>query len=100
VSHPAENLPEKPSLVRVLGRWTLTALVVNSVIGSGVFGLPDDLVRLVGSAAPWAYVFAAGGIAVFMAVFAELGSQFREAGGWPAVVSGASRWRGLSGWCA
>lgn len=81
MSHPAEIPPEKPRLVRALGRWTLTALVVNGVIGSGVFGLPDDLVRLVGSAAPWAYVFAAGGIAVFMAVFAELGSQFREAGG-------------------
>lgn len=70
-----------PRLVRALGRWTLTALVVNSVIGSGVFGLPDDLVRFVGAAAPWAYALAAAGIAVFMAVFAELGSQFREAGG-------------------
>ena len=78
-----ESLPEgtPPRLVRALGRWTLTALVVNGVIGSGIFGLPDDLVRFVGSAAPWAYGFAAGGIAVFMAVFAELGSQFKEAGG-------------------
>jgi amino acid transporter len=82
VSNATDDLPgSAPRLVRVLGRWTLTALVVNSVIGSGVFGLPDDLVRLVGPAAPWAYVFAAAGIGVFMAVFAELGSQFREAGG-------------------
>jgi basic amino acid/polyamine antiporter, APA family len=70
-----------PELVRVLGRWSLTALVVNAVIGSGVFGLPDDLVRFVGAAAPWAYVLAAAGIAIFMAVFAELGSQFKQAGG-------------------
>ena len=53
-----------PELVRVLGRWSLTALVVNAVIGSGVFGLPDDLVRFVGVAAPWAYVLAAAGIAI------------------------------------
>ena len=71
----------KPELIRALGRWSLTALVVNAVIGSGVFGLPDDLVRFVGEAAPWAYVLAAAGIAIFMAVFAELGSQFKQAGG-------------------
>ena len=44
----------QPQLVRALGRWTLTALVVNGVIGSAIFGLPDDIVRLVGPAAPWA----------------------------------------------
>lgn len=75
---PAEP---QPPLVRALGRWTLTALVVNGVIGSAIFGLPDDMVRLVGSAAPWAYVLAAAGVAVIIAVCAELSSQFREAGG-------------------
>ena len=71
----------QPQLVRALGRWTLTALVVNGVIGSAIFGLPDDIVRLVGAAAPWAYVLAAVGVAVIIAVCAELSSQFREAGG-------------------
>src|SRR5215208_3119436 len=68
-------------LVRAIGRWTLTALVVNCIIGSGIFGLPGDIARWVGSAAPWAYVIAAIGIGVIMAVHAELGSQFRDAGG-------------------
>jgi amino acid transporter len=67
--------------VRALGRWTLTALVLNGIIGSGIFGLPDDIARLVGDAAPWAYVLGAAGIAVIMLVFAELASQFRDAGG-------------------
>jgi amino acid transporter len=68
-------------LVRALGRWTLVALVVNSVIGSGIFGLPDDVARLVGRAAPLAYLAAAAGIGVVMACFAEVSSQFTESGG-------------------
>lgn len=73
--------PASPPLVRALGRWTMVALVVNGVIGSAIFGLPDDIVRLVGDAAPWAYLIAALAMLVFMAVFAELSSQFNEAGG-------------------
>ena len=38
--------PPRPKLLRVIGRWTLTALVINCIIGSGIFGLPDDLDRL------------------------------------------------------
>ncbi len=71
----------KPELVRAIGRWTLAALVLNTIIGSGIFGLPDDVARFVGGAAAWAYLIAAAGIGVIMAVFAEVGSQFREAGG-------------------
>jgi APA family basic amino acid/polyamine antiporter len=80
---PADCLkPEsKPKLVRVMGRWTLTALVINSIIASGIFGLPDDVARLVGSAAPWAYVLGALGTGIIVAMFAELASQFRDAGG-------------------
>jgi amino acid transporter len=70
-----------PKLVRAIGRWTLAALVVNSIIGSGIFGLPDDIARFVGPAAPFAYLIAAAGIGVYMACFAEVSSQFREAGG-------------------
>jgi amino acid transporter len=70
-----------PQLVRVLGRWTLTALVLNSVIGSGIFGLPGAIAKLLGPAAPLAYLFGALGIGAIMAVFAEVSSQFRESGG-------------------
>ena len=70
-----------PSLVRTLGRWSLTALVLNSVIGSGVFGLPSAIAKLLGPSAPLAYLLAAVAIGVVMAVFAEVSSQFRESGG-------------------
>ncbi len=71
----------QPPLVRVLGRWTLTALVINGVIGSGIFGLPDDIARELGPRALWAYALAAIGVGSLMGVYAELGSQYREAGG-------------------
>ncbi len=71
----------KPELVRAIGRWTLAALVLNGIIGSGIFGLPDDVTKHVGHAAPLAYLLAAAGIGVIMACFAEVASQFREAGG-------------------
>ena len=38
-------------LVRAIGRWSLTALVVNSIIGSGVFGLPSTVAALIGHCA-------------------------------------------------
>ena len=68
-------------LVRAMGRWTLVALVINSIIGSGIFGLPSLVWKHAGSAAPWAYLLAAAGIGVIMACFGEVSSRFTEAGG-------------------
>src|SRR5262249_59626667 len=64
-----------------IGRWTMTALVINSIIGSGIFGVPGELTRLLGRASPFAMVFAAMGMAVIMACIAEVASQFSEPGG-------------------
>jgi amino acid transporter len=74
------SLPH-PELVRAIGRWTLAALVLNSIIGSGIFGLPDDIYRRLGPASPFAYLIAAGGVGIIMACFAEVASQFSTAGG-------------------
>ncbi len=73
--------PDKAGLVRAIGRWSLAALLINSIIGSGIFGLPSVVAGLVGGASPLAYLLAALGMGVIMACFAEVASQFREAGG-------------------
>lgn len=89
-------------LVRAIGRWSLTALVINSIVGSGIFGLPDDIARRVGAWAPLAYVLAAAGVGLVMACFAEVASQFREAGG-PYLYARAAfgRFAGVQmGWFA
>ena len=64
-----------------LGRGDLTALVVNTVIGSGVFGLPMLVTALLGAASPFGYLAAAAGIGMIVLCFAEVSAQFRQAGG-------------------
>jgi len=68
-------------LVRAIGRWSLTALTVNSVIGSGVFGLPATVAALLGKSSVVAVLIAGAAMGVIMACFAEVASQFAEAGG-------------------
>ena len=67
--------------MRAIGRWSLTGLVLNSIIGSGIFGLPSLVAGLLGRAGIYAYFIAAVGIGVIMGCFAEVASPFREAGG-------------------
>ncbi len=73
--------PSQPTLVRAIGRWSLTALMVNCIIGSGVFGLPSVISGLVGNASPLAWLFAAVGTGLVMACFAEVSSRFDQSGG-------------------
>jgi amino acid transporter len=70
-----------PSLLREIGRFSLTLLVINSVIGSGIFGLPSAVIALLGAWSPVAVLIA--GLLVFIVVlcFAEVGSRFDDAGG-------------------
>ncbi len=68
-------------LVRAIGRYSLAALMVNSIIGSGIFGLPSTVAGLVGAASPWAVLLAGAIAGVIMACFAEVASQFSQAGG-------------------
>jgi len=59
----------------------MTALVINCIIGGGIFGLPGELTRLLGRASPLAMILAALGMAVIVSCFAEVASQFSEPGG-------------------
>jgi amino acid transporter len=70
-----------PTLVRVMGRWTVTALVINAILGSSIFGLPSVIARSLGPASPWAWIIGAAGNAVIIACFAEVASRFTQAGG-------------------
>jgi amino acid transporter len=68
-------------LRRALGRWDLTAIGVNQVIGSAIFLLPSDVARLVGPWGPLAFL-AVGVLSLCIALcFAEVGSRFDRTGG-------------------
>jgi len=69
------------TLVRAIGRWSLTALIINSIVGSGIFGLPSVIAGLTGRASVWAVLLAGAVIGIIMACFAEVASHFAEAGG-------------------
>jgi len=87
-------------LVRAIGRWSLAALMINIVIGSGIFGLPSKVASFTGRQSPFVFVLAAAGTAVIAACFAELASRFSESGG-PYLYTRAAfgRFAGIqAGW--
>ena len=67
--------------MRAIGRWSMAALIVNCIIGSGVFGLPSVLSGLLGRASIWAVIVGAIAMGVIMACFSEVSSRFSETGG-------------------
>ena len=86
---PAASPSGDSRLVRAIGRWDLTAAVVNGVIGSAIFSLPSVLAGLTGSLSPLAFVFAGLGILTTVLCIAEVASRFTEAGGPYLYVRGA-----------
>jgi amino acid transporter len=69
------------SLVRAIGRWSLTAAIVNGVVGSSIFAMPSVVAGLVGTWSPVAVLLGGACIFVIVLCFAEVGSRFDEAGG-------------------
>src|SRR3954467_2498587 len=64
-----------------LGRWDLTAIGINQVIGGAVFAMPASVAALAGGWSP--YLMGGGGLAALMiaATFAEVSSRFDATGG-------------------
>lgn len=72
---------DSASLRRELGKWDLTAIGVNQVIGGGIFALAAALALNLGSWAPWMIVAVAGASLLIALSFAEAGSRFDATGG-------------------
>jgi amino acid transporter len=66
---------------RILGRAALVGLVLNSIIGSGVFVVPGTIGGMLGWAAVGAWIAGGAVMAVMIAAFAEVASRFEGAGG-------------------
>ncbi len=74
--------PATPSLRRELGRWDLTAIGVNQVIGGGVFLVPATLAGALGGGWSWIGFLAAGILSLLIGLcFAEAASRFEGTGG-------------------
>ena len=82
----AAPVTARPTLVRAVGTWALAASIFNVTVGGGIFVLPALASRLLGPAAPIAYVVCAIAIALIVLCFAEAGSRISRTGGPYAYV--------------
>ena len=74
-------MTDTPGLLRTIGRWSLTALMMNSIIGSGIFGLPSVLAASLGALSPLSCLAAGAGVLVIAACIAEVSSRYDQTGG-------------------
>lgn len=68
-------------LVRSLSRWDLTAIAINTIIGTGIFILPAKVTGLIGSYSLFAFILCAVIVAFIVLCFAEVSSRFQSTGG-------------------
>jgi len=80
----AERTDEK--LVRGIGIPALTANIVSSTIGAGIFVIPAAIAKGLGPAAPLAFVCCAIAMLLFVTCFAIAGSRVSLTGGLYAYV--------------
>jgi amino acid transporter len=73
-------------LIRAIGVPGLTANIVNSTIGAGIFVLPALVAKNLGPAAPLAFIACALAMVLFVTCFAIAGSRVSLTGGLYAYV--------------
>jgi len=69
------------TLVRGIRKWDLVLLVLNAIIGAGIFGLPSRVFALSGVYSIAAFVVCAVPVFLIILCFAEVTSRFKDTGG-------------------
>jgi APA family basic amino acid/polyamine antiporter len=77
----AAALQGEAALLRAIGTLALTAAVINSIVGGGIFRMPSALATQMGAAAPLALVAGALAIVPIALCFAAVGSRVQVTGG-------------------
>lgn len=85
---------------RSIGKWSLVLLIINSVIGAGIFGLPSKVFALSGVYSLLAFGVCAIVVMIFILCFAEVSSRFDKTGGpYTYAYTALGRFPGfLTGW--
>jgi basic amino acid/polyamine antiporter, APA family len=73
--------PTREGLVRGIRRWDLVAVVINGIIGAGIFGLPSTVYAKIGSYSLIAFAVCGAVVTLIILCFAEVGSRFDATGG-------------------
>jgi len=81
--NPLNQQSSRPELARDLGVFQSTAIVVGTIIGSGIFLVPSEMMQAVGSARLVYLAWFAGGLLSFFGAltYAELGAMRPQTGG-------------------
>lgn len=77
---------QKEELIRTVGLWGLSANIINTVVGAGIFVIPAIVAAGLGSASIFAYLFCGILIILVMLCFAEVGSKITHPGGAYAYI--------------
>ena len=102
LSQPASRAEASPELVRGLGPWQATAVVVSTIIGTGVFLVASPMARAAGSTELVLVTWLIGSVVVLCGTLclAELGAALPAAGGQYVYLSRGlgPLWGYLFGW--
>ena len=71
----------REGLVRDIRRWDLSAVVLNSIIGAGIFGLPAAVFANVGVYSLIAFLLCGLLVTLIIVCFAEVSSRYADTGG-------------------
>jgi amino acid transporter len=78
---PATSTPAPAALRRALGRWDLTAIGVNQVVGGAIFLTGAQVAAQIGTWSPIGFVLMGLASLTIALSFAEVGSRFDSTGG-------------------
>lgn len=94
------NQRQSGKLVRDIGFYGVAFLVLNGMIGAGIFALPSRIAANAGVLSPWLFLVVGALFILLVLSFAELSSYFRDTGGQVLYVNFAfGRAAGFStGW--
>jgi amino acid transporter len=79
--HVTNTAAPTVGLKRALGRWDLTAIGINQVIGGAIFAMPAVVAARAGAWSIWLIVLVGAASLLIAASFAEVGSRFDSTGG-------------------
>lgn len=79
-SEPTAAAPAH-KLQRDIGKWGAMFLVLNCVIGAGIYGLPGTLAEMAGTFSPWLFLIFGVMMIPVVLTFAVLASYFSGTGG-------------------
>ena len=71
----------KKELVRGIGFLGIAVLVLNSMVGAGIFALPTEIAATAGKLSPWLFLIVGVLVLTIVLSFAELASYFQTSGG-------------------